>query len=88
VGLSADSPADNRAWAAELKLPFRLLSDLGPKGNVSKAYRVWDDLWGLSKRATFIIDRQGTIRYVDAGGLAIDTKRVLEALQRLPRASQ
>ena len=55
---------------------------------MSKAYGVWDDLWELSKRATFIIDRQGTIRYVDAGGLAIDTKRVLEALQRLPRASQ
>ena len=81
--MSVDSPADNRAWAQQLKLPFRLLSDVAPKGKVSQAYGVWDDLWGLSRRATFVIDRHGTVRYVDAGGPAIDVKRVLEALQRL-----
>lgn len=87
VGLSADTPADNKAWAQELKLPFRLLSDVNPKGKVSQTYGVWDDLWGLSKRATFVIDRQGAIRYADVGGLAIDTKRVLDALQRLSQQS-
>lgn len=81
--MSVDSPADNRAWAQGLKLPFRLLSDVAPKGKVSQAYGVWDDLWGLSKRATFVIDRQGTVRYVDVGGLAIDVKRVLGTLERL-----
>ena len=87
VGLSADTQADNKAWAQELKLPFRLLSDVNPKGKVSQTYGVWDDLWGLSKRATFVIDRQGTIRYADVGGLAIDTKRVLDALRRLSQPS-
>jgi predicted DCC family thiol-disulfide oxidoreductase YuxK len=36
---------------------------------------------------TFIIDRDRRIRFVEAGGLAIDTSRTLEALGKLARAS-
>jgi hypothetical protein len=35
---------------------------------------------------TFVVDRGGTIRYVEVGSLAIQTDRTLEALTRLARA--
>jgi hypothetical protein len=35
---------------------------------------------------TFVIDRGGTVRHVEVGGLAIQTDRTLEALARLARA--
>jgi peroxiredoxin len=62
-----------------------LLSDAD--GRTSRAYGVWDDTWNLSQRVTFIIDRARRIRFVEAGGLAIDTSRTLEALGKLARAS-
>ena len=83
-----DTPDRNKAWAEGLRLPFRLLSDVGPKGTVGRLFGVWDDLWGLERRVTFLIDRQGIIRHVDVGGLALDGKGVLDALARLRRASR
>lgn len=36
--------------------------------------------------ALLVVDRSGAIRYVEVGGLAIQTDRTLEALTRLARA--
>ena len=77
---------ENRRWAEHLRLPFRLLSDLDPKGKVGRLYGVWDDNYELHKRATFVIDLQGTIRMVNASSLALDDKPVLEALRQLSRS--
>ena len=84
VGISADPPDRNLAWSRELRLPFRLLSD--PAGRVATAYGAWDGTWRLPKRVTIIVDRSGVVRYVEAGGLAIDTNRALDALRALGRA--
>jgi len=43
----------------------------------------WDDLWGLSKRVIFFIDRTGRVRCVEVGSPAIDANRALAALERL-----
>lgn len=88
VGISTDAPERNRAWAESLKLPFRLLSDRDPKGKVGRLYGVWDGLWRLERRATFLVDRQGIVRHMDTGSLALDGKSVLQALTRLRRASR
>jgi len=82
--VSADPPERNLAWARELKLPFRLLSDRD--GAAARQWGVWDDTWNLTKRVSFIVDRKGKIRYVEVGGLAIQTDRTLEALTRLAAA--
>lgn len=82
--MSADPPERNLAWARELKLPFRLLSD--PDGRAAKRWGVWDDTWNLTKRVTFVVDRGGRIRYVENGGLAIQTDRTLDAVTKLARA--
>lgn len=86
IGISVDPPETNRAWARDLGLPFRLLSDLGPKGEVGRRYGVYDPTWGLERRATFIIDRDRIIRFVEVDRLAVDIKPVLEALDRLVKA--
>ena len=81
--MSADPPDRNLAWARELKLPFTLLSD--HDGGVARQWGVWDDTWNLAKRVTFVVDRGGRIRYVEVGGLAIQTDRTLDALTKLAR---
>jgi thioredoxin-dependent peroxiredoxin len=84
VGISADAPERNLAWARELKLPFKLLTD--KDGTVSRRWGAWDDTWNLPKRITFVVDRAGRIRHVEPGSLAIETDRTLDALGKLARA--
>jgi peroxiredoxin len=84
VGISADVPDRNLAWARELRLPFKLLSD--PDGKVARQWGAWDDTWNLPRRVTFVVDRGGRIRYVEPGSLAIETDRTLDALGKLARA--
>jgi peroxiredoxin len=69
-----------------MKLPFRLLSDAAPAGKVGRDYGVWNDLWNLENRVTFIVYRQQKIRYVESGSGAITTNRALEALATIARA--
>ena len=82
--MSADPPDRNLAWARELKLPFRLWSD--PDGKACREWGAWTDLWSLPQRVTYIVDRSGKIRFVEMGGLAIETSRTLDALAGLVRA--
>jgi len=39
------------------------LSDFHPKGEVSKAYDLFNEERGASKRAVIIIDKEGVIRF-------------------------
>jgi len=84
IGISADAPERNLAWTKELNLPVRLLSDSA--GQVGRRYGVWDDLWSIERRATFIVDRQGTVRWMESGGLCIDPSRALDALTGLAKS--
>ncbi len=86
VGVSADAPDRNLAWSKELKLPFRLLSDVDPAGQVGRRYGVWDDLWRIERRTTVIVDRQGTVRWTESGSACVDTTRTLDALTKLAPA--
>lgn len=88
VGVSVDPPKTNLAWTRDLGLPFHLLSDLGPKGKVGRLYGIYDENWGLERRATFIIDRDRIIRFVEVDQLATNIRPVLEALDRLARATR
>ena len=83
IGISADVPERNLAWTRQLKLPVRLLSDLHPAGDVGRRYGVWDDVWNIERRTTFIVDRRGTVRWVEAGSGCVDPSRTLEALRQL-----
>ncbi len=65
MAASVDSPFTLKVWAKQLKLPFPLLSDFNKE--VSRAYgALHDDLMGLkgvAKRAVFVVDGKGIVRY-------------------------
>jgi peroxiredoxin len=67
LGVSVDSPFANKEFAAKNGLNFPLLSDI--TRDVIRQYDVvFNDLAGVkgftvAKRAVFVIDRQGMIRY-------------------------
>ena len=83
IGISADPPERNLAWTNELGLPVRLLSDVNPAGQVGRLYGVWDDVWSIERRTTFILDRSSKVRWLEAGSACLDTSRSLDALTRL-----
>jgi peroxiredoxin len=61
--VSVDSMFAHRAWAETENFQFPLLSDFWPHGAVAKAYGVFSDDRGLATRGTFIIDREGIVRW-------------------------
>lgn len=65
VGVSVDSPFVNRKFAEETGAPFPIVSDFNREA--TDAYGVRDDdfygLEGVSKRAAFVVDREGEIAY-------------------------
>jgi peroxiredoxin len=63
LAVSVDSMFSHRAWADQEKYEFPLLSDFWPHGAVAQAYGVFDEGKGLSIRGTFIIDKQGVVRW-------------------------
>ena len=60
LGISSDSGASHSRFAEKYSLPFPLLTDSG--GKVRKLYQVPRTFGLLPGRATYIIDKQGTIR--------------------------
>ena len=62
IGISSDSVDRHAAFAGRHELPFTLLSDQG--GRVRKLYGVPAVLGLLPGRVTYVIDREGTVRYV------------------------
>lgn len=73
LGISVDSPFVNVRFAEECGAPFPILSDFNRAA--SRAYDVlYDEFYGLegvSKRAAFVVDREGRVAYAwvrdDAG---------------------
>jgi peroxiredoxin (alkyl hydroperoxide reductase subunit C) len=65
LGITVDNIPTLFAWTNQMgKLWFPVLSDFWPHGAVAKKYSVLRSN-GLSERALFIIDKKGTIRYID-----------------------
>lgn len=61
--VSCDPMFALRAFAEQDNLTFPLLSDFWPHGVVSSAYGVFDEKRGCSARSTFVIDKDGVIRW-------------------------
>lgn len=63
LGISVDGVWCHRAFAEARNLDFPLLADFEPKGEVSQRFGVYNAERGQSKRALFVIDSQGIIRW-------------------------
>ena len=85
LAVSVDSKFSLRAYAAQEGYTFDLLADFWPHGAVASAYGVFDADNGMAKRATFIIDTDGRIRYsvVNPRGQARDFGEYRAALAGL-----
>ena len=65
LGVSVDSPFSLKAWADQQGYQFPLLSDFWPHGEVARTYGVFNEVAGLANRGTFLIDREGVVRYAE-----------------------
>jgi peroxiredoxin len=63
LALSCDPVFALRAFADQGGMAFPLLSDFWPHGAVASAYGVFDDVRGCAQRSTFIVDREGLLRW-------------------------
>ena len=63
ITVSVDSMFAHKTWAEQEGYEFPLLSDFWPHGEVAKSYGVFDDAKGVAVRGTFIIDREGVVRW-------------------------
>jgi peroxiredoxin len=61
--VSVDSVFTHRAWSDAEHYEFPLLSDFWPHGEVARAYGVFDENMGIATRGTFIIDKNGVVRW-------------------------
>jgi alkyl hydroperoxide reductase subunit AhpC len=65
LGISADSPFCHTAFHDARKFPFPLLSDVHRQ--VIRAYGVLDEERNVAWRSTFVVDRDGLLRWGQAG---------------------
>lgn len=85
LAVSCDPMFALRAFAERDGLEFPLLSDFWPHGNVSRAYGVFDEDKGCAVRGTFVIDKEGVVRWTVVNGLpdARDLNDYVKALDSL-----
>ena len=62
IGVSSDSVASHKRFAEKHELPMLLLSD--PGGQVRERYGVKATFGIFPGRVTFVIDKEGVVRYV------------------------
>jgi peroxiredoxin len=96
LGLSVESARAHAAYAQQLELPFLLLSDLNRE--VVREYGVMytreqrhrEGFYGVSKRAVFVVDGRGKVRYTwvtDDSLVEPDINEVLAAVTQLESAN-
>jgi peroxiredoxin len=63
LAVSCDPIYSIRAFSDTDGLNFPLLSDYWPHGEVTRAYDVFDDDRGCPRRSSFVVDREGLVRW-------------------------
>lgn len=85
LGVSVDGVWSHLAFAKDRNLRFPLLADFEPKGQVARAYHVYQADEGTSERALYVIDAEGIVRwsYVSPAGVNPGADGILRALETL-----
>ncbi|MBM2623020.1 peroxiredoxin [Actinoplanes sp. LDG1-06] len=68
LAVSVDSVYAHKVWAVQEGFDFPLLADFWPHGEVAQAYGVFNDGGGMANRGTFLIDRDGIVRFAEMTG--------------------
>ncbi len=85
IGVSSNSDASHRAFAASHRLPFILVADA--EGSLRKLFGVPNSLLILPGRVTYVIDREGIVRHV-FNALFQGTQHAEEALKTVRELSR
>ena len=84
LAISCDSPYVQRVFAEQENYQFPVLSDFWPHGEVAKAYGVFEVSKGCALRGSFLIDKEGILRWEVKNGWAArenaDYKAAIAAL--------
>jgi mycoredoxin-dependent peroxiredoxin len=64
LAVSCDPLYTQRAFADRDAIFFPLLSDFWPHGAVASAYGVLDEEEGCANRSSFVIDKEGVVRWI------------------------
>ena len=81
-GISTDNSPSQKEFAAKNGVTFPLLSDFA-KRQVATAYGVLITDLGMANRATFVVNKEGKIAYIQEGNSAIDPSGADTACSRL-----
>jgi mycoredoxin-dependent peroxiredoxin len=86
IGISVDSPYTLKAFKRDENLKAKLLADFHPKGEVARKYGAYIEEAGVATRATFVIDKNGTVAHkvVTHPGEARNQDEYLQALAACP----
>ena len=85
LAVSCDPVFTLRAYAEAERLPFALLSDFWPHGEVARAYGAFDDLHGCAVRSSYLVAADGTVRWSvhNPSGQGREPRAYLDALRTL-----
>jgi peroxiredoxin len=81
-----DSRFSNARFAKDINVTLPLLSDW--KRDTTKAYGLFNEATGYGTRATFLIDKEGIIKYLEVGNTAVDPSGVSDACNLLEKKKQ
>ena len=90
MGISANAPFSQKAFADFAKIAYPLLSDRDSK--VMQAYGVYNEPSRTAKRSYIIIDKEGVIRYYDIRPSnsekdLLTTEQLLNAVKKVNQGS-
>jgi peroxiredoxin len=90
LGISVDGLWSHRAYAESRQLRFPLLADFEPKAEVARLYGVYNPEEGTSRRALFVIDSEGVIRWsqVSPDDVNPGAHGILNALENLSKGER
>ena len=88
LGISANAPFSQKAFADFAKINYPLLSDRD--GKVMEAYGVYDEPRKLAKRSYIIVDKEGVVRYLsirpsNSEKDLLSTEELLNAVKKVNR---
>ena len=87
LGISVDGVWCHAAFAQARGFRFPLLADFEPKGEIARAYAVYRKDGGISERALFVIDKDGSIAWSYLSPIAVNpgADGILDALEALAK---
>ena len=90
LGISANAPFSQKAFADFAKINYPLLSDRD--GKVMQAFGVYDEPRRIAKRSYVIVDKEGIVRFLDIRPSnsekdLLSTEQLLNAVKQVNKGS-